>query len=185
MIWQEPILNFMPEVIKCSFTLLICIWYQSTGSQQLVLCPSWRVCRGQDQVSQLWPEIFMEQVHMDYSCHPVSSTPGWSCRAFWMLTCGSCIFCQMFIQCSVSPLLSLVYLIISSGCLAVETAHLSFIPTQQSPPTFHSQIPRNALLMASHSAVPLALAGTWKASSPPHRGQWLWLEQHRKVGAHL
>lgn len=33
------------------------------------------------------------------------------------------------------------------------TTHLSFIPAQQSPPTFHSWIPRSALVMASHSAV--------------------------------
>lgn len=151
MIWQDPILNFMPEVIKCSFTLRICILYQSTGNQQLVLCPSWRVHRGLNQASVVARDLHGAGPHGLFMSSSLFIPGGlWHVLA---VDLGTVYFCQMFIQCSVVHYSAWCTWFISSGCLAVGTAHLSFIPTQQSPPTFHSWIPRNALVMASHSAV--------------------------------
>lgn len=68
----------MPEVVKGSFALCICIPYKTPGSARPVpvLCRSRRVRGALGRAAQLWPEIFAGHVHPGFSRRPSS----W-CRA--------------------------------------------------------------------------------------------------------
>lgn len=110
MIWQDPILNFMPEVIKCSFTLPFAYCARALGASNSS-CVQAGGCAG-DSIRHhscgprsSWSrstQIF----HVTQSPHPRGAVAPFGC---WPM--DRLFFCQVFIQCSVSPLLSLVYLI--------------------------------------------------------------------------